>query len=68
MWEFWVKFYLGQYEDRRDSTSESSEQLFQRGRGKVSVDVILVEGGMHAHAQVLPKGFYESCEASAGHK
>lgn len=30
--------------------------------------MILVEGGMHAHAQVLPKGFYESCEASAGHE
>ena len=33
-WEMWVKFCLGQYEDCSlgDSTSDSSERLFQRGR------------------------------------
>ena len=38
-------FYLGQNEDYSpgDSISESSEKLLQRGRGKVSIDVILVK-------------------------
>ena len=36
MWEFPVKFYLGQNEDYSpgDSTSESSEELLQRGSGE----------------------------------
>ena len=38
---------MGQKEDYSPggSISESSEKLLQRGRGKVSVYVILVEGG-----------------------
>ena len=40
-----VKFYVGQYEDCTlgDSTSDGSEKLFQRGRGKESMYVILVK-------------------------
>ena len=46
-WEFRVKFYLGQNEDYSlgDSILDSSEKLFQRGRGeKVSIYVVLVKG------------------------
>ena len=44
MWELWVKFYW-QYEDYSpgDSVSDSSEKLLQRGKGKVSMYVILVK-------------------------
>ena len=46
MWESWVKFYLGQYEDcsSGDSTSDGSEKLLQRDGGKDSINVILVKG------------------------
>ena len=39
MWELWVKFYWGQNEDFSlgDNTSDSSERLLQRGRGKVDI-------------------------------
>ena len=46
-WEFRVKFYLGQNEDYSlgDSILDSSEKLFQRGRGKkVSIYVVLLKG------------------------
>ena len=38
---------LGQNEDYspRDSISDSSEKLLQRGRGKVSIHVIFMKGG-----------------------
>ena len=41
---------MGQSEDYRleDSVSDSSEQLLQRGRGKVSIHVILVKGRVYA--------------------
>ena len=41
---------MGQKEDYSPggSISESSEKLLQRGRGKVSVYVILVSGEVHA--------------------
>ena len=41
-----VKFYLGQYEDSSlgDSTSDSSEKLFQEVMGEDSIYVILVKG------------------------
>ena len=40
-----VKFYLGQNEDENQggSISESSEKPLQRDKGKVSIDVILVQ-------------------------
>ena len=46
-WELWVKFYWGQNEDYSlgDSISESSEELLQRGRRKVSVICDFSEGG-----------------------
>ena len=48
MWELWVKFYFGQYEDcsLRDSTSDSSEKLFERGNGKDSIYVVFTEVGI----------------------
>ena len=47
IWELRVEFYLGQNEDCSlgDSTSDSSEKLLQRGRGKDSILVALVKGG-----------------------
>ena len=41
---------LGQNEDYspRDSISDSSEKLLQRGRGKVSIHLIFMKGGLHA--------------------
>ena len=46
MWEFWVRFCLGQNEDYGlgGSISDSSEKW---GRGKVSINVILVKGEGH---------------------
>ena len=46
MWELRVKFYLGQSEDCSlgDSTSDSSEKLFQEVMGEDSIYVILVKG------------------------
>ena len=40
------KFYMGQNEDDSpgDSSSDTSEKLLQRGRGKVSIYVVLVKG------------------------
>ena len=41
-----VKFYLGQCENCSpgNNTSDISEKLFQRGRGKDSIYVMLAEG------------------------
>ena len=54
-----VKFYLGQSEDYSlgDSISASSEKLLQRGRGKVSVYVILVKGEFIQSSTYLAKCF-----------
>ena len=40
------KFYLGQNKDKSlgESSSDTSEKLLQRGRGEVSIYVILVKG------------------------
>ena len=44
-WEFRVIFYWGQSEDYSlgDSSSDSSEKLLQRGRGGISMYVVLVK-------------------------
>ena len=46
IWEMWAQFYLGQNEDCSlgDSTSDSSERLFQRGCGGRSKYKIVVKG------------------------
>ena len=46
MWELGVSFIRGQNEDCSlgDSTSDSSEKLFQRQRDKASIHVTLVKG------------------------
>ena len=46
VWELWVKFYFRQNEDYslRDSTSDGSEKLLQRGRGEGLKYVILMKG------------------------
>ena len=63
-WELQVKFYLGQYEDSSlgDSTSDSSEKLFQEVMGEDSIYVILVKG---EHVQ---SSTYFFQRVSASHK
>ena len=71
MWELWVKFYLGQYEDSSlwDSTSDSSENQLQRGRGKGQHICGFGEGGVHAiKHRFFVESFCWSREASASHK
>ena len=71
MWELRVKFYLGQYEDCSlgDSTSDGSEKLLQRRRGKNSIYVILVKGKyMWSGTLIFLESFCWSCEASASHE
>ena len=64
MWELWVKFYLGQKEDYSpgDSISDSSEELLQRGGGKVSIIYDFSEGGTCSQAHILA----EACCWSRG--
>ena len=59
MWELWVKFYLQQYEDwiQGDSTSDSSEKLFQKGRGKGQYICDFGKGGVHASKHVFCRKF-----------
>ena len=57
---------LGQNEDCRPGarTSDSSEKLFQRGRGgKVSMHVIWGRGNTCNQAHIFPEDFYQSREA-----
>ena len=71
MWELWVKFYLGQYENYslRDSTSDSSEKRLQRGRGKGQHICDFGEGGVHAiKHRFFVESFCWSREASASHE
>ena len=51
---------MGQNEDYSlgNSTSDSSERLLQRGRGKVSINVILVKGEyVQSSTFFPPEGF-----------
>ena len=51
----WVTFYLGQYEDciSGDSTSDSSEKLFQRGNGKRQYICDSGKAGIHATKHIF---------------
>ena len=63
VWELWVKFYLEQCEDcsPADSTSDSSENLFQRDRRKGQYIRDFGKGGIHAI-----KLFFGVCGISSG--
>ena len=56
MWEFQVKFYLGQNEDYSpgDSTSDSAEKLFQRGRKRTVYMWFWWRGGACNQAHIFP--------------
>ena len=66
-WELWVKFYLGQNEDYSpgDRDSDSSEELLQRGGGKVSIICDFSEGGMFSQAHMWAEAWCWSREAGA---
>ena len=71
MWELQVMFCLGQCEDcsLRDSISDSSEKLLQRGRGKDSIHMILVKVEyMKSSTYYFVQSFCRSHEASASHE
>ena len=58
-WELWIKFYWGRYEDLSpgDSTWVGSEKLLQRGRGMVSIYVILWRENTYSQAHIFCRNF-----------
>ena len=56
-----VKFYLGQNEDcsLRDSISDSSEKLLQRGSGGRSIYMILVKGKFNSVKHLFSANYEE---------